>query len=64
MNTVDMTPKWQKLLPLMLFTLQNTTKQESREYILKEFESMAKAADLWNQHIGSSNPDSVTPKEE
>jgi hypothetical protein len=63
MNTIDMTPTWQNLLPAMLVVLKQGKNKQSVELIQQELARMAKAADLWNQHIGSFNPDSVTPKE-
>lgn len=50
MTTVDCTPTWEGLLPLML----DLVKQDSK-MIVEEFKKMAKAADKYNELINQKN---------
>tara|TARA_R110002020_G_scaffold150679_1_gene327502 strand:+ start:289 stop:480 length:192 start_codon:yes stop_codon:yes gene_type:complete len=48
-KTVDMTPTWSDILPLMLAGLNNST-QQGHGAIEQQFGQMAEAADKWNAH--------------
>jgi hypothetical protein len=49
-GTVDLTPKWIELLPLMLHHMQNGT-DEQRALLRPEFEKMARIADSYNATV-------------
>ena len=49
-ETVDMTPTWQGLLPLFLLAVVNKGAVFMEDEACKELSKMARAADLWNQH--------------
>lgn len=46
MKTIKATPTWRALLPVMLEVSRDGCPPDIR----REFERMAEAADLWNQH--------------
>lgn len=53
---VDITPTWSGILPLMLDIVSNPkADRQAREVMLKEFRSMARAADLYNEHAKSES---------
>jgi hypothetical protein len=55
METIDCTPTWEGLLPMMIYMLdpknvQKDKREEVRANITAEFQRMAQAADKWNAH--------------
>lgn len=51
MQTIDITPTWQGLVPVLVHILQHSESASSRRDITEELTKMAKAADLWNAHL-------------
>lgn len=50
METIDCTPTWEGLLPLMLAVLDNRkAKEEAKENVRKEIQRMAQIADKYNE---------------
>ena len=49
MRTIDCTPTWEGLTPLMLEIIKQNKK--GVEDMRKEFMRMAQAADKWNAHV-------------
>lgn len=52
MQTIDMTPTWRGLLPLMLelWQTKKVRNADDLQLLKKEFAKMAEAADKWNEH--------------
>jgi hypothetical protein len=50
MKTIDMTPTWSALVPMLSLVLQQTDSEKTREEITLELVKMAMAADRWNAH--------------
>lgn len=53
-ETIDMTPEWQGLLPAMLSVLYHGD-DKSRHTMEGQFALMAKGADRWNKHCKKQN---------
>ncbi len=52
MKTIDITPTWEAVTPVLIMTLQqNTASSEAIEIAQKELNKMAGLADLWVKHI-------------
>lgn len=51
-KTIDVTPTWETLLPLLLAMYER--KDDNTHFILKQLLSMAQAADKWNAHVAST----------
>ena len=49
MKTIDVTPTWEGILPLLLDLYER--KSYNTRFILSQFQSMAQAADKWNEHV-------------
>ena len=49
MKTIDVTPTWEGILPLLLHLYER--KSDNTDFILSQFLSMAQAADKWNEHV-------------
>lgn len=47
MKTIDVTPTWEDILPLLLAMYE---RKNRTAFILSQFQSMAQAADKWNAH--------------
>lgn len=50
-GTIDMTPTWRGVLPLLLAALEDGT-ETGKAMAREEFKRMADAADLWNKESG------------
>lgn len=50
MKTIDMTPTWESLAPVLAHVLQYSESKSAKEGIMEELTKMAKAADKWNAH--------------
>ena len=50
MTTIDLTPTWSALVPMLSLVLQQTDSETTRHEITLEFAKMARAADRWNAH--------------
>ena len=57
MKTIDVTPTWEDILPLLLHLYER--KSDNTDFILKQLLSMAQAADKWNEHV--KNTPTQTP---
>jgi hypothetical protein len=51
MQTIDITPRWSALVPVLSLVLQQTDSEKTRREITEELVKMAQAADSWNAHI-------------
>ena len=52
MNTIDMTPTWEAVTPILVMTLQRTKNDpEAIDIAQKELTKMAKLADKWVNHV-------------
>ena len=52
MKTIDMTPTWEGVLPVLIMTLQRSkVDSDSLETAQTELNKMAKLADKWVQHV-------------
>ena len=51
MNTIDMTPTWEAVTPILVVTLQSTRDPEAIDIAQKELTKMAKLADKWVNHV-------------
>jgi len=51
MNTIDMTPTWEAVTPILVVTLQSTRDPEAIDIAQKELTKMAKLADKWVEHV-------------
>ena len=52
MKTIDMTPTWEGVLPVLVMTLQRTKNDpEATDIAQKELTKMAKLADKWVAHV-------------
>jgi len=51
MNTIDMTPTWEAVTPILVVTLQSTRDPEAIDIAQKELTKMAKLADKWVKHV-------------
>jgi hypothetical protein len=50
MKTINLTPSWESILPLMLVCIENKElRQSSRVELHEEFRRMAEAADKYNE---------------
>ena len=49
MKSVDVTPTWESILPLLLDLYER--KNDNTAFILSQFMNMARAADKWNEHV-------------
>lgn len=49
MKTIDITPTWEGLLPLLIELAHNATTPEARKAAQTELSRMARAADLFNK---------------
>jgi hypothetical protein len=49
-KTIDLTPTWESLVPVMVHILQHSESDTAKRDITAEIKSMAKAADMWNAH--------------
>lgn len=54
MNTLDLTPKWEDLLPWMVEVLKNGN-EEGRRTIIDELRKALRAADKYNELIKIEN---------
>jgi hypothetical protein len=52
MKTIDVTPTWEGILPLLLDLYER--KSDNTHFILSQFQSMAQAADKWNEHVANT----------
>jgi hypothetical protein len=48
--TIDITPRWSALVPMLSLVLQQTDSAQTRQEITLELTKMAMAADHWNAH--------------
>jgi len=53
-KTIDLTPTWEGLVPVLLHIAQHATSMTARKDIETELTNMAKAADRWNAHCKAS----------
>lgn len=52
MKTIDMTPTWEAVTPILIMTLQqNIASAEAIEIAQKELNRMAGLADNWVKHV-------------
>jgi len=52
MKTIDMTPTWEAVTPILVMTLQRTKNDpEATDIAQKELTKMAKLADKWVKHV-------------
>tara|TARA_B100000963_G_scaffold139302_1_gene121333 strand:+ start:109 stop:288 length:180 start_codon:yes stop_codon:yes gene_type:complete len=52
MKTIDMTPTWEAVTPILVMTLQRTKNDpEATDIAQKELTKMAKLADKWVEHV-------------
>lgn len=49
-KTIDLTPTWEGLVPVLLQIAQHATSLTARQDIQAELVKMARAADKWNAH--------------
>ena len=49
-KTIDLTPTWESLVPVLLHIAQHSESVTARQDILTELTNMARAADKWNAH--------------
>lgn len=56
-RTIDITPSWAAITPLLLDAFLHTTNSGSRADMKKELERMAALADLWVDHAKSGAAD-------
>jgi len=57
-KSVDVTPTWEGIFPVLLEIYLRGG--DDRQFILKQFQSMAQAADMWNAHVKTAeNEESV-----
>jgi hypothetical protein len=54
MNTIDMTPTWESLVPVLIHILQHGETDAAKQAIAAELSKMAQAADHWNAHCKAS----------
>jgi hypothetical protein len=50
-RTIDITPTWSGVLPLLVELATNATTVEARKDAEAELRKMARAADLWNNRV-------------
>lgn len=50
MNTLDVTPTWESLVPVLMHIIQYSESPTARQDIMKELLNMAQAADRWNTY--------------
>jgi hypothetical protein len=48
-KSADAAPTWETLFPVMLEIYQRGG--DDRLFVVKQFQSMARAADMWNAHV-------------
>lgn len=53
-RTIDMTPTWEGILPVILYGLENGP-AHNRDNLKEELRRMAEAADKWNAHCKEQN---------
>ena len=52
MKTIDMTPTWEAVTPILIMTLQRTKNDpDATDIAQKELIKMAKLADKWVKHV-------------
>ena len=56
-RTIDLTPSWSAITPLLLDAFLHTTDSGNREDMRKELGRMAVLADLWVEHVKSGAVD-------
>lgn len=56
MKTIDITPTWSAVLPILLHIARNGTDQNAMREIEKEFRRMAELADKWVEYCKSQTP--------
>lgn len=49
-QTIDLTPTWESLVPVLLHIAQHSESVKARKDIAEELVRMAQAADKWNAH--------------
>jgi hypothetical protein len=56
MKTIDITPTWRGILPVIVAALQSPEiPYEVERDLLDELTRMARAADNWNEHVANLN---------
>lgn len=58
-RTINITPTWSALLPVLLLAAREATTAEARRTAEEELKRMAKAADNWNEHCRLANATAV-----
>jgi len=57
-ESVDVTPTWEGIFPVLLEFYQRGG--DDRLFVVKQFQRMAQAADMWNAHVKTAeNEESV-----
>jgi len=51
MKTIDMTPTWEAVTPILVVTLQSTRDPDAIDIAQKELNKMARLADNWVKHV-------------
>tara|TARA_R100001440_G_scaffold32628_1_gene51321 strand:- start:252 stop:425 length:174 start_codon:yes stop_codon:yes gene_type:complete len=51
MKTIDMTPTWEAVTPILVVTLQSTRDPDAIDIAQQELTKMAKLADKWVKHV-------------
>ena len=54
METVDATPTWEAMVPVLIYIIHNAQTREGLKNVEPELRRMAQAADRWNQHCRES----------
>jgi hypothetical protein len=55
MKTIDVTPTWSALLPLLLVVYKQSKDPKAIKEMTQEFKNMAQAADKYNELINTTN---------
>ena len=56
-ETIDITPTWQAIVPIIAMTLENPDASfEANKTAQSELQRMAKLADLWVEHLKKTAP--------
>jgi hypothetical protein len=50
MNTIDLTPTWASLVPVLMHIAKHSESPSGLRDVTDELTKMARAADLWNAH--------------
>lgn len=53
MKTIDLTPTWSEILPTLLIILRDAS-PKGQSSAVEELKNMARAADMWNEHVKKS----------